>query len=98
METDRLLEIARTLGLAMLRPKRPDFPHIPRLLATRIDKTTFCFVPPASIAASQARRSSSSSALDFAIALLLEEPPPPPPPQTLQIRRNREIARLLREK
>lgn len=53
--------------MAIWRPNFPDFPQIPRLLATRIDKTIFCLVP--SIAASQARLSSSSSALDLAIVL-----------------------------
>lgn len=68
-----LPEIARTRGLAMPPPPRPNFPalfHMPLHLATLIDITTFCFVP--SIAASHARRSSSSSALDFAIPLGLE--------------------------
>lgn len=61
-----LLVRAITRGLAMLRPDLPDFPQIPRLLATRIDMTTFSLP---SIAASQARRSSWSSALDFAITV-----------------------------
>lgn len=61
-----ILESARTLGLAILRPNFPVLPQIPRLLATRMDMTTFCLVP--SMAASQARLSSSSSALDFAIS------------------------------
>lgn len=61
-------EMARTLGLAIwfLRPNLPDFPQIPRLLATRIDNITFCLVP--SMATSQARRRSMSSALDLAIS------------------------------
>lgn len=62
-----ILDSARTLGLAILRPNLPDLPQIPRLLATRIDMTIFCLVP--SMAASQARLSSSSSALDFAITV-----------------------------
>lgn len=62
-----VLEMARTLGLAMWL--LPNLPQIPRLLATRIDITIFCLVP--SIAASQARRSSPSSALDFAISIYL---------------------------
>ncbi|PKI56103.1 hypothetical protein CRG98_023493 [Punica granatum] len=63
-----ILARARTRGLAMWRPSLPDLPQIPRLLATRIDITTFSLP---SIAASQARRSSSSSALDFAISASL---------------------------
>lgn len=63
---DSVLEMARTLGLAIWpRPILPGLPQLPWLLATRIDITTFCFV--ASIASWQARRSSWSSALHFAI-------------------------------
>lgn len=77
-----VLEIAMILGLAMFwRPIAigPNllvtlltlvFPHIPWLLTTRIDITTFCLV--SSMAAWQARLSSASSALDFAISYSLD--------------------------